>query len=296
MRSMTGYGNSSYQDDFYFIDIEIKTLNNRFLDISINTNNEISHYEQMIRDEISKRISRGKAYVTVNVQSKQKPPIELDSELFSRLSEIYREAHSIFHGDSDKHIEIRVEEILKHEGVIVSKAGRFEDKNLFQAISKTLLSCLEKHERMTREEGNKTKIWLAGSLDRISGYLDKIEQHIPHYRDKLTERLKKVIQDILSSSIDKEVEKRLMVEVAFYIDRYDINEELVRLRDHLEKMAVILAKDEKETGKKMNFIVQEMQREIQTLSSKFNNIQVFPSTLAIKEEVEKCRELIQNVE
>jgi len=208
------------------------------------------------------------------------------------LIKIYQDSYLTLSSDKEPDID----EILKFEGVIKRKKSRFDDERLVEIIQNTLKTALKSYIEMTLSEGNKTKDWLISSMKRICKELVTIEVHFPQYRADLQERLKKVIEEILNFPVNSDIEKRLMVEVAFYIDKYDINEEFVRLRDHLEKMLTILEEDAQETGKKMNFIVQEMQREIQTLSSKFNNVQVFPSILAIKEEIEKCRELIQNVE
>ncbi len=292
MKSMTGYGNSHYEDETYEIDIEIKSLNNRFLDISLTTNSEISNLEPLIRKQIKEKIRRGKVYAVVNATGKIQPPLELDKELLSRLYDIYREAYQAVSVNK----EPSVAEILKYEGVIVQKFQRYEDDDLTWKIQKTLAACLQQYGEMSREEGNKIKEWMEHSMNRLDDQLLSIEAHIPTYRENLKKRLKQSISEILTSPADKEIEKRLMAEVAFYMDRYDVNEEIVRLKDHIEKINDVLAKDEPETGKRMNFIIQEMQREIQTLSSKFNNVEVFSSILAIKEEIEKCRELIQNVE
>lgn len=289
---MTGYGNSNFQDEFFEIDVEIKSLNHRFLDMNIYLNNEINHLEFPIRKQIGEKIKRGKVYVSVSAKDKRIAQLELDKELLKQLTNLYRESYSSLAYAQEPDID----EILKFEGVIKRKKSRYDDERLAELLAQTIKTALEGYTAMAESEGNITKEWLFASMKRIGKELIVIEAHLPQYRTELQEKLKKVIEEILRFPVDSEIEKRLMVEVAFYIDKYDINEEIVRLKDHIGKMNDVLREDLQETGKKMNFIVQEMQREIQTLSSKFNNVQVFPSILAIKEEIEKCRELIQNVE
>ncbi|MBW6516683.1 MAG: YicC family protein [Candidatus Cloacimonetes bacterium] len=292
MKSMTGYGNSKFQDEFYEVDVEIKSLNHRFLDMSVYTNNEINHLEFMIRKQVSEKIKRGKVYVTVTATDKSIPDLELDKELLEQLIRIHKDSYEAMTIDKEPDID----EILKYEGVIRRRKMRYNDEKMTSIIENTLQKALESYLKMTYLEGAIVKEWLKSSMERIAKELVTIEAHLPQYRTDLHERLKKVIEEVLKFPLDSDIEKRLMVEVSFYIDKYDINEEIVRLRDHLEKMTEILKIDGQETGKKMNFIIQEMQREIQTLSAKFNNVQVFPSILAIKEQIEKCREMIQNVE
>jgi uncharacterized protein (TIGR00255 family) len=289
---MTGYGYSNFQNGSYEIAVEIKTLNNRFLDISISTNSEISHIEPYIRTFITENIRRGKVYVTVNLAGDIQIPLELNKELLKILSGIYLEAYKALSSEKQPDID----ELLTYEGVILRKQQKCNDDAILTAIKETLAACYENYRTMSEAEGNKIRKWLTASMKRIEEKLSDIEAHIPHYRLELKERLQQTIKEIITPPVDKDIEKRLMVEVAFYMDRYDVNEEIVRMKDHLEKMEEILTKDERESGKRMNFVVQEMQREIQTLSSKFNNIKVFPAILSIKEEIEKCRELIQNVE
>jgi len=289
---MTGYGNWNYRDEFYVVDVEIKSLNHRYLDMQIYANHEISHLECEIKKKLSERIKRGKVHVSIYASSKKDPALELDRELLKEVTRLYREAYE--HISPDR--QPNPDEIMKFEGIITRQKGRIEDEKLISLLYKTIESALKEYEEMAVIEGNRIKDWLAESMQRITAELKPIEAHIPDHRNQLKARLQKAVGDLTSTPAESETEKRLMVELALYIDKYDVNEEIVRLRDHLDKMNQVLTEDGQETGKRMNFIVQEMHREIQTLSSKFNNITVFPSILAIKEEIEKCRELIQNVE
>jgi|SRR5690554_3408951 uncharacterized protein (TIGR00255 family) len=292
MKSMTGYGNCSYRDEFYVVNVEIKSLNHRYLDMQIYANNEISHLECDVKKLLSERIKRGKVHVSIYASSKKDPALELDKEMLKEVTKLYREAYELISSGKQPNPD----EIIRFEGIITRPKERIEDEELISHLFRVLETALKEYEKMAVVEGNRVRDWLMDSMQRITAELDPIEAHIPAHRNQLKERLQKAVEDLLAVPVAGETEKRLMVELALYIDKYDVNEEIVRLRDHLDKMNQVLRDDGKETGKRMNFIVQEMQREIQTLSSKFNNIIVFPSILAIKEEIEKCRELIQNVE
>ena len=132
-------------------------------------------------------------------------------------------------------------------------------------------------------------------MKTIEDSLSRIKTEFPNYKEKINSDLKIKIAEIISHKLRDEDYKRIILEAAIYTDKSDVNEEIIRLYDHVEKIKEFLA-EKKTGGKKLNFIIQEMHREINTLGSKFNSIKIFNDVIVIKEEIEKCRELVQNVE
>ncbi|MFA5498348.1 MAG: YicC/YloC family endoribonuclease [Candidatus Cloacimonadia bacterium] len=292
MKSMTGYGHYSYTDALYDIEVEIRSVNHRFLDLTVNCSSSISHLEPMIREIISKSIFRGKVYCNVMAKSKATEKISLDKDLFNHLVNLYKEAFTETNIPSD----IDLNQIMRSEGVLAYQQSKLTDDDFTKILLESIETCIERHSVMAIKEGEQTREWLKESVRIIKTELAQVEEYIPQYRNDLKERFKKNIEEVLSAPIDNELEKRIVAEVSFYMERYDITEEVVRVKDHLDKMETILHEDERESGKRMNFVVQEIHREVQTMGSKFNKVAVFNSILSMKEEVEKCRELIQNVE
>ena len=140
------------------------------------------------------------------------------------------------------------------------------------------------------------KKFLQDSFKVITKALRKIESEFPKYKKKIYQKMVKNITHILETKLKDDDYKRIMLEAALYIDKADVSEEIIRIKDHIEKFLNILKEKKNEIGKTLNFILQEMHREINTIGSKYNSKIIFSEILIIKQEIEKCRELVQNVE
>jgi len=292
MRSMTGYGNYYQSGEYYDIQIEIQSVNHRFLDLSINNNSIISNYTVFIREKISSILRRGRVTVKVSVTDKVEHSIELNIDYLKKLFDL--------HNQANKHLGLNekfcIQEFLKYDGVLIRGVTNINNKDFDEILDVGVDKCLENYLKMTIKEGQKMEEWISSSIIRIKNAVDSIEEYLPLYRKELKNKLTRSTDEIVNKFQTENIEQRLMAEISWYIDRCDITEEIIRIKDHLEKIGNILDNKTCEVGKKLNFIFQEMHREIQTIGSKFSNVNVFPSILLIKEEVEKCREIIQNVE
>lgn len=292
MKSMTGYGKATVSRYDIDVDIEIKSINARYLDLKSYLPRDMSFFEFQLRKLITKSLSRGTIEVRVNYADHRDPEVKLNQPKLFRYNEIISQAMKLV-GQDDR---VPIELLIKEPGIIESKKNNEEDQELIEVLNECtelaisrLLICLE-------NEGRDISKTLQRSIDQILESTSKVEELIVPYRDDLFVNMKKRINDILANVQSEVVEQRLIQELAIYIDRYDIHEEITRLRSHIDAFNSLLRSNGKEDiGKSLNFIMQEMQREANTLGSKFSTTASFKYILVIKEEVEKCREIIQNV-
>lgn len=292
MRSMTGYGHFFSKDERYEIEVEIKSVNGRYFDLNIQTDNSISHLEGFIRDQVSKYIKRGRIYAKVYVTDKQEQNLELHEEYLKKLYGIHREAEEILKIAE----KINVQELLRFDGVLKRKINKINDNQFLKLLETAFSQCLKSYSEMTLKEGCRMKEWIGASIDRTRDALLSIEDSVPGFREEIKEKLLSAVNEVMEKRSDEYIEKRILAEVSFYVDKADVTEEITRIQDHITKIKNTIENDSEDPGRKLNFIFQEIHREIQTIGSKFNSVKVFPHVLLIKEEIEKCREIVQNVE
>ncbi len=292
MKSMTGYGKGTYSDDNYEIEIEIKSVNHRFLDLRINLTRELNPYEMPLREYVMKKMRRGKVDIRINFRDKRLPDLSIDQPKLLALWNLYNEAKGILKTDQ----EIPLTKIMEIDGVVMETPPETNREDFIQMLLKPLNDALDEHMAMALREGESMQDFLVSSMMRISAALTVVENEFPEFRNETFMKYKTQLADILGNTLTEDDERRILTETAIFIEKSDINEEIVRLKDHLEKFRDKLFVENAELGKSLNFILQEMHREANTMSVKFNNSKVFPQFLTIKEEIEKCREMVQNVE
>ncbi|MBC8416044.1 MAG: YicC family protein [Candidatus Cloacimonetes bacterium] len=291
MKSMTGFGKAGYSDDNYEINIEIKSVNSRFLDLKIKLPYEISFLEPVFSKTISQRIKRGKVDVYVNFLSKKPPVLELNEETVKTYWDLYSRAKEVLKTDAD----LPFANVLSEKDVIAIRKDDLESGDFIELVSSVLEKALAEHQKMAQNEGRSMLEFLTASLKIMKKSIDKLQKAFPKYKKEIHNKLKTNVETILKDKLEGDDYKRFLQETALYIEKADVNEEIVRLQHHLEKFKNKLNTDS-ESGKSLNFILQEMLREINTIGSKFTATSAFDDILTIKEEIEKCRELVQNVE
>ena len=292
MRSMTGYGKANYFDNNYELEIEIKSVNNRFLDYKFYSPREINYLEMNLRDRLRRKIKRGKVEVRINFSDKRLPKMVLNKEKLKIFWDIFNEAKEFLKIKA----EVSLEKILEENEVIQLKEKNINNKELEEIIHRLFDKALLEHQKMALDDGASMKKSITDSIGKIQNALKAIKSASPKHKEASFTNLKTRIKEMLAEELTEESYKRLMLETAIYIDKMDINEEIIRLENHLSKFEETIRENDNEIGKTLNFILQEMHREINTISSKFNAGDVFSEILLIKEEIEKCREMIQNVE
>ena len=287
---MTGYGKAKIQKNDMDCEIEIKSINGRFLDMRIYLPREISFFEYPIRQHIGKVLSRGTVEIRVTFADRREPALKLNEVKLVKYYELVKQAQALLDIDKD----ISLEYLLKEPGIIESINNLDEDEQLAELLNQTLDKAIEALELSLRAEASNIKETLRHSSDLMLKTLDNIEKEIQPFKEELYSILKHRVTELLSNFNAEMLEQRLVQELAIYIDKYDIQEEISRLKCHINTLLATLEKEE-DTGKTLNFILQEMQREANTLGSKFSTARTFTYVLTLKEEIEKCREIVQNV-
>ena len=290
MRSMTGCGTGVVRRDEWEATVDIKTVNHRFLDIGMRLPRNLSFLEQPVRNCISTRIRRGHAdvFITIRNISTSASRVVTDYDLAAHYIEIARELSRQTGAEND----MTVSRILRMEGVTSVEEAELNQDLITEICTEASSIAIDHLIGMREIEGTHLRTDLRTHLDAAASLRDHILERAPlvvsEYREKLEARLK----TLLSESPDP---VRISQEVAIIADRCAIDEELARLESHIRQFIIYL--DEKdEIGKKMDFLVQEMNREANTIGSKASDAAIAQFVVDLKSEIEKMREQIQNVE
>jgi len=289
---MTGFGRGAVSNEKFAVAVEIKSVNNRFLDLNLRLSNELQALEANLKRAIQSRLSRGRVDVFVNYERTSEIVYELNRPLISGYISALKQMQTEFNltGEPDFNYIARLPNALQTKAEDLSE-------EFTTAIETAVAIALDELERMREVEGESLKTDLENLLSEIESHLPAIESESANVADEYQQRLKKRIENFLSKS-DSQIEVdqgRLAQEVAYLADKSDIAEEITRLKSHIEQYRGII-KEEKEVGKRLDFLTQELNREANTIASKTNNLTVKESALQIKSAIEKIREQIQNVE
>ncbi|MDA3814080.1 MAG: DUF1732 domain-containing protein [Candidatus Cloacimonetes bacterium] len=290
MKSMTGYGRAKYRDEIIVLEIEVRSVNSRFLDLHIKQPSHLSFLETEISKQINKIVVRGKVNVYINLNLLKAPGMELNEDMVKAYWELYNRAKEIVGTDAP----LPFARLLSEKDLIRIGKIEIDEDNMREIVLTTLDEALSAHQKMALTEGDSMREYCLSSLLKISSALNKIDEEFPKYKKEIYSKLKDNIEDLIGEFVKEEDHKKLLLETAVYVEKADITEEIIRLKNHTDKFSTLLD-EPAELGKKLNFILQEMHREINTIGSKFNSTNVFDDIILIKEEIEKCRELIQNV-
>lgn len=295
IKSMTGYGTHTIVNNDFDIKIDIKSVNNRYLDIQIKGPKFLFFLDDEIKKAVSNVASRGKIDVFVDIKSTGKNNINLEIDYF--LLDLYKGKID----EISKYLEIgsdfNIFDLLLYDKEILS--NQRIDLSINQLFIETLNDCLEvavaNFLEMKLQEGYNIQYDLNNKLDELSAILTKIESLSENTVKNNVDLLKNRIEDILSQQDIFLDEDRLMNEIVFYSDKLSIDEEIVRLKSHLDLFMKII-EDNVSSGKKMDFLIQEMNREANTIGSKSASIEITNYIIEIKSIIEKMREQVQNIE
>ncbi len=288
--SMTGFGADTFSNDLFTLETEIKSLNSRFLDLSIRLPKELSKYEFLIRDLIKSKIGRGKVTVSLNLTLN---PLNnsinsIDLDALKKTAELLKEINSHVENNSP----IGINELLNlKEYFLTHNQNRFElDEEI---IINSTNSALNNFIEMKKAEGVELEKDLEFRINSIVNSLSLIENNartsVLDYFEKFKERAKKLSDDYID---DKD---RFIQEIAILSEKHDITEECIRLRSHIKIFSETM-ENNPDAGRKLNFISQEMNREVNTINSKSISLEISHTGIGMKEELEKIREQIQNIE
>ena len=291
MLSMTGYGRGEYKVGGIELTVEIKTVNNRYLDVSVKSPRLFTAYDEKVRTLVREKMTRGHADVFISLSDKRDKvkELRLDEGAATAYVEAAQRVKALFPGVSD---DLSVTGVLRFPDVIKSDDIAAADDELITALESALSDALENLNVMREREGKKLAADMLSRVDTIEKLVGGIKKRAPsvaeNYRIKLEEKLKKILTGV---QID---ESRLLTEVALFADKSNIDEELTRLSSHVSQFREICT--ERIVGRKLDFLVQEFNRESNTICSKSNDLEVTRLGLELKNEIEKIREQVQNVE
>jgi len=292
MKSMTGFGRGAVSEENFAVSVEIKTVNNRFLDLNLRIANELQSVEANLKRLIQSRLSRGRIDVFINYERTGDVVYELNRPLISGYLSALREMQNEFSLSGEPDLNL----IARLPNSLLTKADDASE-NFTEGIETAVKLALDELEKMREVEGESLKNELLSRLSEIEKQLPEIETQMETVADEYRQRLNKRIGILLEKS-DAQIEidqSRLAQEVAYLADKQDISEEIIRLKSHIEQFRGIL-NEEKEVGKRLDFLTQEFNREANTIASKTNNLIVKEAALNIKSAIEKMREQVQNVE
>ena len=292
IKSMTGYGRARQELHKRDITVEVRSVNNRYLDCTVKMPRMYGFAEDAVKQHVQKAVSRGKVdvFITVDASAADVAKVTVNRELAAQYAAAMNTLAEVCGMDSYR---ATPETLSRFPDVLtVTKADEDLD-TVSEDLCAVLDEALAAYNAMRAVEGGKLAEDIGNRLTYIENYTTQVEQRSPQtvveYRAKLTARMQEVLQ---STTID---EQRILAEAAIYADKVAVDEETVRLRSHVAQLRTMLASDEP-MGRKMDFLIQEVNRESNTIGSKCNDVAIAQVVVGLKAEVEKMREQVQNVE
>lgn len=289
--SMTGFGKAKNTFDSYEIEAEIRSLNNRYLDILVRLPKSMVNYEPLIKNEIKKKILRGKISVSLSLNGKLNGlnDFKLNEDTLQYYFNLLREMKTKTGVKGD----ITLDHLLQFTDLLQPNEEEINDDEIKNNILITLGQALEKLVNMRQVEAENIAVDINKRLQAIKKTTEEIyqkgKQNPKQEYEKLYQRVQLLLQD---KTVD---DYRLEMELSLLADRIDITEECTRLKSHIQQFNSIFT-SKAEVGKPLTFLLQEMHREVNTIGSKTTNVEISHSVISLKEEIEKLREQVQNLE
>lgn len=294
MKSMTGFGKAIRETNDYQLDIEIKSVNQRFLDIQLRSPRILNPFELELRQLVKQTVNRGRVEVFVNltkIGGTQKQAV-IDWDLLDSLAIQLKEGVQERYGaDSDFSIGRLVERLaVKEEFIMIQETE--QEADLENLARETILEALRQLDQSRQTEGQALAEVLCSCQKQFTQLLDKLKTFVAVYEKDFQQKFQKKLMDFLGEEADQD---RLLTELAILLERGDIHEEIDRLTIHLEKLDELLHTDAP-VGRELDFLIQEMNREVNTIGSKSGAIEIKNQVVQFKTILEKIREQIQNIE
>ena len=292
IKSMTAYGRGEVKEGDVVLIAEIRCVNNRFRDIILRIPKNYQVLDKDLRALISSRVRRGRVEVSIQMENggaAEAYDLELNEPLLKAYFKIFEQLKEKFNIDK----EISLESLCQMKDVILFKSEPVDVDRMSPVFQEVVTLALDSLDVMRTKEGAAIEADFLKRLDMLSGYVGVVEEQAPllieQYRHRLRDNIARVLNDL---DVD---ESRLAQEVAFFAEKSDITEEIVRLRSHLSQFKEYLSMD-KALGRRLDFLIQEMNREVNTIGSKASESHISRVVVEMKAELEKLREQVQNVE
>ncbi len=291
IKSMTGFGRCELQEADRKITVEMKSVNHRYLDVTIKMPKKLNFFEAAIRNELKNYIQRGKVdiFITYEDYTESNVCVKYNKELAAEYLEYLNQMAKEFSLDND----VRVSTLSRFPEIFTMEEQTIDEETLWNLLDRAVRGAAEGFVETRIKEGENLKDDLCqklnGMLEHVAFITERSPEIIEEYKTKLTDKVKELLED---SQID---ENRLLQEVTIYADKVCVDEELVRLKSHIEAMRDALLQGGS-IGRKLDFIAQEMNREANTILSKSGDLEITNRAIELKTEIEKVREQIQNIE
>ncbi|QQK07766.1 YicC/YloC family endoribonuclease [Miniphocaeibacter halophilus] len=290
--SMTGFGRSDGENDDFTISIEIKTVNHKYLDIQIKSPYYFNYLEEDIKKTVKKYLNRGRIEIFIKSTRKIGNAAKIDVDYL--LAKSINEALNNLKNELQINEEVGLNNILKYDGVINLQYEEPNEDSTKKLVIGLMEEALVELKNMRKVEGENLSKIIETQLLEISKLISEIEIESPKLTEKYREDLLEKLNDIFSETESLDMD-RISLEIALYADKSDITEEIVRLRSHIDQFTNTM-KENSSIGRKLDFIIQEMNREVNTISSKSNDKIITEKSIELKTLIEKIREQIQNIE
>lgn len=288
--SLTGFGRASFTDEAGRISVELKSVNNRFLQVDLHLPYGFNWVDGLIRQQVAQKISRGKVYLHLEaVDYNPNQDVIINRPLLKKLVDLSSEIS----GESGREMPVALDGLLSLPGVMKVDAKVVDNDEMWRRIQPVLEEALAHFVSARQREGENLAKDLKERSDALKTALSQIEEKLPEIREQFTKKFTERITELANKAgVD---ESRLNTEIAIWVDRSDVSEEITRLRSHLKEFDNILDSD-KPVGRRLDFLVQEINREANTLGSKTSDVGIAQVVIDIKCEIEKIREQAQNIE
>lgn len=291
IKSMTGFGRSELSDEKRKITFEMKSVNHRYLDVNIKMPKKMNFFEAAIRNELKNYIQRGKVDIFINFEdfSENNVSVRYNRDIAEEYLKYLNQMAEDFGLEND----IRVSTLSRYPEVFAMEDQSPDEEEIWKLLKKTIDTASEEFVETRKNEGENLKNDLLVKLEEMLGHVAFIEERSPQIIDEYKQKLKEKVEEMLQGvQMD---ENRLITEVTIFADKVCVDEELVRLRSHIEATRKILTEGGS-VGRKLDFIAQEMNREANTILSKTTDLESSERAIELKTEIEKVREQIQNIE
>jgi len=290
LKSMTGYGKAEADSSAGRITVEIKSVNHRYCEMFVKLPRVLSLMESDVKKKVVERLKRGKIEVYIQLEPGEHalvPAVNIG------LARGYCEAFRFLKEELELADEVSLALILSQKDVLAAPDSRTDSDEFRRALFETVGAAAERLENMRQEEGKALRDDLLGRRARLAELLDSVATRVPVVVSDYVVKLRERIAQLLEGAVPEE--SRLAQEVAIMADRGDVTEELVRFRSHLAQLDSFLVEAEP-VGRKLDFLLQEMNREVNTIGSKANDARIAMLVVELKAELEKIREQVQNIE
>ncbi len=292
IKSMTGFGRGEFSNNVYSFSVEIKTLNHRYNDIIVKMPKHISFLEDKIKRIIKEKISRGRVEVYLNFEYLDKSEVDIIADM--SLAKSYMKVLENLNQELEINDNITLNHVLYNDDIVKVEKKEIDEEEIWSCLKEAVEVALKETVDMRVQEGKELSKDIQTNLLVVEEKTKEIEIRSPlvvkEYRIKLKERAEELLED--EYTLDEE---KLANEIVFFADKSDVNEEVIRLYSHINQFIESL-NEKNPVGRKLDFLIQEMNREVNTIGSKANDIEISKNVVEIKSELEKIREQIQNVE